>query len=48
MTTDIFIQHVVGRCPVCGCPMLDCGYSDDPQLWEHSLPCKAFERNQHG
>jgi hypothetical protein len=31
----IYIRHVVGRCPVCGKWILDCGYSDDPELWEH-------------
>ena len=35
MRSDIFISHQAGRCPVCGAPILDCGYSDDPALWEH-------------
>jgi hypothetical protein len=33
----IHVRHKVGRCPVCGAPILDSGYSDDPELWEHAI-----------
>ena len=31
----VWISRIVGKCPLCGAPVLDCGYSDDSQLWEH-------------
>ena len=39
MRSDIFISRQAGRCPVCGCPILDSGYSDDPEEWEHDWAC---------
>lgn len=30
--------HQVGRCPVCGAPIFDSGYDDDPAKWWH--PCE--------
>jgi hypothetical protein len=38
MKQDVHVRHAVGRCPVDGVPILDSGYSDDPELWEHSWP----------
>lgn len=35
MSIPVFISHIAGRCAVCGAPILDCGYRDDPDLWEH-------------
>jgi hypothetical protein len=32
---DIYISHVVGRCPICGAPIIDNGYSDDIEEWDH-------------
>jgi hypothetical protein len=40
MRNDIYISHITGRCSVCGCPILDCGYSDDPEKWEHDFSCQ--------
>jgi hypothetical protein len=36
MTEAIYLRHAVGRCPVCGVPILDSGYDDDPEKWEHA------------
>ena len=35
-THSIYIRHRVGRCPICGSPILDNGQVDDPELWEHA------------
>ena len=32
----VYLRHKVGRCPVCGAPILDSGYDDDPEKWEHA------------
>ncbi|HEV2175203.1 MAG TPA: hypothetical protein VGR71_16640 [Nitrospira sp.] len=37
MAEPIFIQHVVGRCPVDGMEILDSGYDDDPEHWQHAV-----------
>lgn len=37
MTSRIFVSHVTGRCVVCGAPILDSGYDDDPGKWEHDF-----------
>ena len=39
----ICLRHVAGWCPVCGAAILDAGYTDDPDLWEH-----AWLPHQHG
>lgn len=38
MREAVCIRHVVGWCPACGEPVLDGGYSDDPELWQHAWP----------
>ena len=35
MSVPVFISHVIGRCPVCGAPLTDSGFDDDPGKWEH-------------
>lgn len=40
MRSDVFISHIAGRCPACGCPVLDSGYDDDPGKWEHDFSCQ--------
>lgn len=32
----IYINSHVGWCAYCGAPILDNGFSDDPEFWEHS------------
>lgn len=45
--SDIPIRHKVGWCPVCGSPILDCGYCDDPELWEHAWTPVSGLRQPH-
>ena len=35
---DIYIQHVVGWCPVCFAPILDNGRDNNADQWEHAMP----------
>ena len=36
MPDPVYLRHKVGWCPVCGAPILDSGYDDDPEKWEHA------------
>jgi hypothetical protein len=40
----VYIQHVVGWCPVDGWPVLDNGLTDDPDGWQHSVAHLPFEQ----
>lgn len=41
---DIYIRHVVGRCPIDGMEILDNGQDDDPQHWEHCVAHLPFDQ----
>jgi hypothetical protein len=41
MITPVYIRHKVGWCPICEAPMLDVGWTDDPDGWIHSWPWYA-------
>jgi len=38
MITRVYIRHKVGRCPICGAPILDAGWTDDLRGWTHAVP----------
>jgi hypothetical protein len=38
MKFPVYIRHKVGWCPVCGAPILDAGWTDDPNGWVHAMP----------
>ena len=38
LVTPIYVRHIIGRCPVCGGPLLDAGWTDDLRGWTHSVP----------
>jgi hypothetical protein len=38
MKTPIYIKHRVGTCMVCGAPILDAGWTADPNGWAHAMP----------
>ena len=48
MSTDIYLQHVVGWCPVDGMEILDNGRDDDPDHWQHAVAHLPFnERSKY-
>ena len=48
MLESIYIQHVVGWCPVDGAPVLDNGQTDNPDEWQHSVAHLPFsERGKY-
>lgn len=44
MKQDIYLQHIVGRCPIDGMPILDNGQDDEVQHWQHSIAHLPFEQ----